>query len=109
MAGAECVDDQGGVERFVVEVAHGQGRGVRAVYLEGALVEVGQRLTGDVPVAGGLGRAAGLRDGQWFPNTVQVRPRWVRKLTCTISRVALRRITTWKNTSSAGASRIAGS
>ena len=38
-----------------------------------------------------------------MPNTAQVRPAWVWKLTWTISRVAVRRITTCWNISSGGA------
>lgn len=37
------------------------------------------------------------REGQWFPKMAQVRSRWVWKLTWTISRVAVRRMTTCWN------------
>ena len=50
--------DQGGVEGFVVEIAHGQHRGARAVHLQHPLMEVAQGFPGDVTVSGRLGGTA---------------------------------------------------
>lgn len=60
------------------------------------LVEVGEGFPGDGAIPGRFQLPTGP-DGQWLPNTAQVRPRWVWKLTWKISRVAVRRITTCWN------------
>jgi hypothetical protein len=61
LAGAHSVDHHRGVERLVVEVTHHQRRRVQAVDLQRPMVEVEQRLGGNVAVAGGLGLAATSR------------------------------------------------
>ena len=54
LSGAQRVPDQRVVEGLVVEVAHGQHGGGRAVHLEHPLVEVAERLARDGAVAGRL-------------------------------------------------------
>src|SRR3712207_8802927 len=54
LSSAERVDDERSVERLVVEVAHRQCGRLCPVLLERALVEVAERLAGNVPVPSGL-------------------------------------------------------
>ena len=110
LPGAQRVDDQRRVERLVVEVAHRQHRRVagRAPRgrARGSRPGSRRRCAGSRRTRTGrrCGRASGCRTP---PRSGR---RGVRKLTCTISRVALRRITTWKNTSRpAGTSNRRGS
>ena len=50
----ECVSNQGGVERFVVEVPHREHRCLGSVHLQDPLVEIAERLPGNGAVSLGL-------------------------------------------------------